>query len=148
MAILASWMASFMQLEDGVLPTLISAYCLGAPFVSHPKFPRDILVQFLYPRSCEVVLHVSRTTGPLLYKGHPIMVLLDLTPEILLKQKTLKLITECFKRNNVCFRWLPTSDIIMSQDGSQHWADSLASDHSLLDALGLHLSADNPMPIA
>lgn len=85
------------------MPILLSAQCLGSPLAAHPKFPTDILLQFLHPCSQDAILKVLRNHGPLLFKRHSIIVLPDLSQEILLKWKPFISTMECLKLNNVCF---------------------------------------------
>lgn len=136
---LASWLASLLHLEDGVAPTIITAYRVGPATAVKPDFPQDVVVQFLYHRSKEAVLQLARKSKALQFKGAKVTVLLDLSPEILMKRKTLKPITNHLKSRNVRFRWLASSNIIVVHDGTQYKADDVASGCTLLAALDLPL---------
>lgn len=136
---IASWLASLLHLEDGVAPTIIAAYRVGPSSAIKPGFPRDVVVQFLYAKSRDAVLQLTRNMTALQFKGAKVMVLLDLSPEILLKRKTLKPITDHLKSHNVRFRWSASSDIMVICDGSQYKANDVASGRTLLAALDLPL---------
>lgn len=82
---LVSWLASVLDFEGGVAPTILEAYRLGPLLAVCPGFPRDVIARFLYPRSRNAVLQVSRSKGPLKFEDHTIQVLLDLPPEMLAK---------------------------------------------------------------
>lgn len=98
---LAPWLASVLKLEDGVAPTILSAYCLGPVSAARPNFPRDIIAQFLYPRSRNAILQVARKGGPLKYDSATVLVLLDLPPDILVKQCQLKPVTDVLKDSHL-----------------------------------------------
>lgn len=136
---LASWLASLLHLEDGVAPTIIAAHRVGPAAVAKSNFPRDVVVQFLYQRSRDAVLQMARKSTALQFKGAKVIVLLDLPPDILLKRKTLKPITDHLKSRDVRFRWSASSDIIVIRDSTQYKADSVASGRTLLAALDLPL---------
>lgn len=114
---LAMWLASILKLEDRVNPTVLNAYRLGPQVAAYPNFPRDVVAQFLYPRSRNAILKRARTGGIMKYEDHTIQVLLDLGPNILAKRHTLKLVTEILRGNNIRFRWSPLSDILVFKDG-------------------------------
>lgn len=100
-----------------------------------PKFPRDTIVQFQYAKPKEAIITVARCQGALKYKEHKIIALLDLSPEILTKRKTMKPVTNQLKNKNVKFRWSVMSDVILVRDGAQYRAEDLASGRTLLEAL-------------
>lgn len=139
---LASWLASVLHLEDGVAPTILSAYRLGPQSAARPNFPRDVVAQFLYPRSRNAILQRARTGGPLKFEDCTIQVLLDLAPDVLAKRRLLKPITECLHNNKIRFRWSPASDVLVYKEGRQYHAEDLASGKDLLLALKLRLPAD------
>lgn len=66
-----------------------------------------------------------RDKGHLPYKDHQPLVLLDLPPEILQKQKQFKPITTALQDANIKHKWSPTSDV-QHQD-TTHWASDLDS---------------------
>lgn len=136
---LVSWLASVLKLEEGIAPTILPAYRLGPLSAVRPNFPRDVIAQFLYPRSCNAILKAARANGPLKFGDHTIQVLLDLPPEILLKRRLLKPITECLHHHKVHFRWSSTSDVLVYREGRQFRAEDIASGKSLLQSLGIHL---------
>lgn len=139
---LATWLASKLKLEDGVAPTILSAYRLGSPSAARPKFPRDVMAQFLYPRSRNAILQLARADGPLKFESHSVLVLLDLSPNVLAKRRLLKPITECLHSNKVRFRWSPTSDILVYKEGRQLRAEDIPSGKDLLLALNLQVPSD------
>lgn len=139
---LASWLASVLNLEDGVAPTILQAYRLGPQSAAHPNFPRDVVAQFLYPRSRNAILQRARVGGPLKYEDRIVQVLLDLAPDVLAKRCLLKPITECLHANKICFRWSPTLDILVFRDGRQIQAEDLSSGKDLLAALQIRPPAD------
>lgn len=141
---LATWLASALDLEGGVAPTILSAYRLGPLSAARPGFPRDVIAQFLYPRSRNAVLQVSRSKGPLRFEEQAIQVLLDLPPETLAKRRLMKPITECLHRSKVRFRWSPTSDILVYKEGRQLRAEDISTGKDLLSALSIPLPADLP----
>lgn len=108
---LATWLSSVLQLEDGVSPTILHAFRLGPLAAAHPNFPRDVVAQFLHPRSRDAILKCARSGGHMKFDGRIIQVLLDLTPDVLTKRHTLKLVTDTLRDNHVWFRWSPMSDI-------------------------------------
>lgn len=141
---IASWLAAILRLDDGVAPTILAAYRLGPPSAARPNFPRDVIAQFLYPRSRNAVLQAARAASPLKYNDRPIQVLLDLSPEILSKRRLLKPITECLHRNKIRFRWSPTSDILVFKEGRRLRAEDISSGKDLLTSLDLPVPSDIP----
>lgn len=139
---LAAWLASVLKLEECVAPTILSVYRLGPLSAVRPNFPRDVIAQFLYPRSRNVILKAERANGPLKFGDHTIQVLLDLPPEILLKRRMLKPITECLHHHKVRFRWSSTSDVLVFREGRQYRAEDISSGKSLLTSLGIHPPSD------
>lgn len=98
-----------------------------------------MIAQFLYVRSKDAILQTARQKGSLKYKTLKVLVLLDLPPDILLKRKILKPITDLLKSKNVGFQWNVASDIIVIRDGIQYKAGDIASGRTLLVAFDLLL---------
>lgn len=67
------------------------------------------------------------------------MVLLDISPEILTKRKSLKPVTNQLKTKNMCCRWSSTSDIVVVKDEVQFKAEGLAFERTLLSVLDIAL---------
>lgn len=134
-----TWITPLLHLEWNISPTITSAYRIGAASSIRPNFPCDIILQFLYAKERDVVLHLARRGGALSYLGSNIIVL-DLPQGILLKRKSLKPITDQLKSKNVHFRWNNVSDIVVVKDGTQYKAEDLASGHTLLATLDISLS--------
>lgn len=63
------------------------------------------------------------------------MFLLDLLPEILLKRKSLRPITDKLKEKKIRFRWNAASEIVVVRDGVQLKTGDLESGRNLLEAL-------------
>lgn len=139
---IASWLAVILRLEDGMAPSILAAYRLGPPSAAPPHFPREVIIQFLYQRSRNAVLQAAHAAGPLKYEDHVIQVLLDLSPETLVKQRLLKPMTECLHRNKVRFRWSPTSDILVLKEGRRLRAEDISTGKDLLVSLDLPLPPD------
>lgn len=79
-ASLAVWLASVLQLEDGVSPTILNRFRLGPLAAAHTNFAQDVEAEFLYPRSRNAILKCTRFGGPMKFDGRVIQVLLHLTP--------------------------------------------------------------------
>lgn len=139
---LARWLASILHLEEGVLPTILQAYRLGPLAAVRPNFPRDIIAQFLYPRSRNAILKKARSGVSLKFEGHPIQILLDLTPDVLAKRRALKTVTDTLRKNNVRFRWSPLSDVMVYKEGKQLCAEDAASGRRLLQSLNITIPPD------
>lgn len=139
---LARWLAAILQLEEGVHPTILQAYRLGPLVAVRPNFPRDIIAQFLYPRSRNVILKRARSGAALKFGDHPIQILLDLPPDVLAKRRTLKAVTDTLRNNNIRFRWYPLSDVLVYRDGKQLRAEDAASGRHLLQSLKLDIPSE------
>lgn len=74
MLALASWLASLLNLEDGVALTIISAYRVRQASAVRPNYPRDVVAHFLYNRPREAILQTARGLNSLQYKGTKVMV--------------------------------------------------------------------------
>lgn len=129
---LATWLASVLQLEDRVSPTILNAYRLGPLAAVHLNFPHDVVAQFLYPQSRDAILKCLRSGGPMKFDGCIIQVLLDLIPSVLVKRRNLKPVTDTLSDNNVRFQCSPMSDILVFRDGKQLCADDIESGRNLL----------------
>lgn len=134
-----NWITPLLHLEGNVSPTVTSAHRVGPALSICPNFPRDVIIHFLYAKERDAVLQLVRKSIPLVYSGSKILVLLDLSQEILLKRKNLKPITDQLKARGIRFGWNATSDIVVLKDGAQYKAEDIASGHTLLAALDISL---------
>lgn len=132
---LALWLASFLNLGADRAPTIAAAYRVGPASAAKPNYPRDIILQFMFSKEREAVLQAARSVSQIQFKGTTIMFLLDLPPEILLKRKMLRPITDQLKGKKIRFRWNAASEIVVVRDGMQFKAGDLESGRHLLDAL-------------
>lgn len=139
---LATWLASILHLEDGVAPSILNAFRVGPQSTARPNYPRDIVAQFLYPRSRNAILKRARSGGAMKFENHNIQVLLDLTPETLAKRHILKPVTEALRDSNIRFCWSPVSDVLVFRDGRQLHAEDVESGKNLLRALSIRLPPD------
>ncbi|KAL8172595.1 UNVERIFIED_CONTAM: hypothetical protein K2H54_001007 [Gekko kuhli] len=64
----ASCVLLWEELDNGVAPTIAKAYRLGSLARAAKGHPRDILANFVYPRSRDRVLKEARFKGTLLYR--------------------------------------------------------------------------------
>lgn len=133
----SSWLSSFLNVGPDQAPTIVSAYRVGPVSAIKPNFPRDIILQFLLAKERESVLQAARSVSQVQFKGTTIMFLLDLPPEILLKRKSLRPITEKLKEKKIRFRWNTASEIVVVREGIQMRAGDLETGRRLLDALNV-----------
>ncbi|KAL8185512.1 UNVERIFIED_CONTAM: hypothetical protein K2H54_053758 [Gekko kuhli] len=131
-----------LELEEGIAPAIMRAQRLGPLATARNGRPRDILVQFLYPRSRDKVLKLARARGFLLFKEQKILVLLDLSPEVLEKRRKLKIVSAKLNEAKIRFRWTPVSDIQIYKNGLQYQASDPVSGRALLAALSLKLTRE------
>lgn len=80
-----AWITPLMHLEDEASPTITTAYRVGPPSSIRPNFLRDIIIQFIYAVERDILLRMARSTSSLTYSGSKILVLLDLSQDILLQ---------------------------------------------------------------
>lgn len=132
---LASWLSSFLNVGTDQAPTIVAVYRVGPASAIKPNYPRDIILQFMFSKEREAVLQVARSVTQIQIKGTTIMFLLDLPPEILLKRKMLRPITEKLKEKKICFRWNAASEIVVVRYGMQLKAGDLEAGRHLLDTL-------------
>ncbi|KAL8178658.1 UNVERIFIED_CONTAM: hypothetical protein K2H54_054693 [Gekko kuhli] len=74
---ISSWLAHVLQLEDGVAPAIARAYRLGPLARAARGRPRDILINFVYPRNGTQLTAYDAASGRDLLKSCG----LQLTPE-------------------------------------------------------------------
>ncbi|KAL8178695.1 UNVERIFIED_CONTAM: hypothetical protein K2H54_055093 [Gekko kuhli] len=60
---ISNWLAHVLHLEDGVAPAIAKAYRLGPLARAAKGRPRDVLANFVYPRSRDRVLKEARLKG-------------------------------------------------------------------------------------
>lgn len=99
--IFSTWLSSFLNLGADQAPTIVTAYRVGPVSAIKPNFPRDIILQFMFAKERETVLQATRSVSQVQFKGTVIMFLLDLPPEILLKRKSLRSITDKLKEKKI-----------------------------------------------
>lgn len=131
----STWLSSFLNLGEDQTPTIVAAFRVGPVTAIKPNFPRDIVLQFLFAKDREAVLQAARSVSRVQFKGTPILFLLDLPPEVLLKRKNLRPITEKLKERKIRFRWNAASDVVVIYKGTQLKAGDMAAGRRLLDAL-------------
>lgn len=95
---ISTWLASHMDLEDGVAPLLDVVYRLGPPRRASNALPRDILVKCTDLCTKNKILPLSRSKGSLQYSTHKITILQDLSAETLEYRRRLKPLTTILMR--------------------------------------------------
>lgn len=128
-----------MTEEDA--PTLVAAYRIGPLTAGRKNYSRDIIIQFMYAKEREAVLRTARNVTQAYFQDAKISFLLDLPPDILLKRKMLKPITDKLKNSNVRFRWNNVSDVVVVKEGQQYKASDIDTGHLLLRSLGVEQGA-------
>lgn len=69
----STWLALFFNLGTAPAPTIVAAYRLGSAAAAQPNVPRDIILQFMYAKEREAVLHVTRNVFDISFKGSKIL---------------------------------------------------------------------------
>lgn len=102
-AVLSGWLASFLGVPEESTPTLVAAYRIGPVPTGWQNYSWDV-VQFLYAKEREAVLRTARNVSQVYFWDTKVTFLLDLPPDVLLKRRMLKPITDKLKSSNVHFR--------------------------------------------
>lgn len=82
-AFISSWLATQLELEDGVAPLLDAVYRIGPPGRVNNSLPPDILVKCSDYRTKQKLLATARGKGFLSYEKDKILALQDLSAETL-----------------------------------------------------------------
>lgn len=132
---LLTWLAGALGLELGVAPVIDKAYRFGLANKWNSQYPCDILASFPDSRTRKAILKKSRSKEGLIFQGKRIIVLLDLSSEILLCRKALKPIISKLLEHKIKFKWFsPTSFFILHQ-GQRLQVTDVDSGYLLLDTL-------------
>lgn len=129
------WLSSFLNLGEEQAPTIAAAYRAGPVAAIKPNFPRDIILQFMFAKDREAVLQAAKSVSQVQFKGTKILFLLDLPPEVLMKRKSLRPITDTLMEKKISFRWNAASDVVVVREDMQLRAGDLEAGRRLLEAL-------------
>lgn len=140
MRIFASdWLASQLQLEDGVAPLLDAAYRLGPLRRAPNALPRDILIQCSDLQTRQKILSLSRAKGHLCYLSHKIQVLQDLSSETLEASQKLQPLTSLLSKEKIRYRWQAFVKVQLIYKGASILVYDDDSAVSMLESLGLEI---------
>lgn len=141
---LASWLATCLNLEDGVAPFILRAYRLGNPSFPRAKGPRDVLIEFADFRTKKAVMDAARQEGGLKHNDTLILFFPDLPPEALQQRKLLRPIAQKLIDAAIRYRWSPVGNLSVLFQGKLLQAYDLDSGIALLRALNLDPPAITP----
>lgn len=147
-AFISSWLASQLDLEEGIAPVLDAAYRIGPPRKSNSSLPRDILVKCADSRTKQKILALARGKGFLSFDTYKIQALQDLSAETLEARRRLKPITTLLTKFKFRYRWQSYTKIQVVFKGVSLLADDFDTGAQLLQALGIDLPPDYPKPDA
>lgn len=136
---ISTWLATIMNLEEGISPQLIRAYRLGSSRWAPNSLPRDILVKCYDLRTKQKIMEVARKRGHLLYHNHKIMVLQDLSAETLEARKKLRPLTSALSKANIRYRWQAYTRVQIVYKGSALIAEDFGSAAKMLQHLKLEV---------
>lgn len=134
---LASWLATELNLEKGILPEIDRAYRIGPRAVKRPNFQRDIIVRFRDFRTRNKILKEANARGSFTFQDAKIAVFPDLSPETLQRRRDLRPITSCLQTANIPYRWVSHCRLSVMHQGKALQASDLDSGKDLLFNLGL-----------
>lgn len=134
-----NWMATLMQLEIGVAPSLTKARRLGSLLVPKRQRPRDILVTFLYMREKIAFLHSVHKLHPLKFNENDVEIFQDISPKVLGLRRELKPITLQLQKASKQYRWSCPARFQVQHNGSLLTAHNIESGLRLLVATGISL---------
>lgn len=136
---ISTWLATQLQLEDGVAPTLLAAYRLGPPRRAPNSLPRDILIKCLDSRTKQKFLTTSRAKGHLMFHNYKIVILQDLSAETLEARRRLKPLTTLLLKEKIRYRWHAYTKVQIIYKGVPLTADDFGSATKMLSHLGLDI---------
>lgn len=145
---ISTWLATLMQLEEGVAPLLDAAYRLGPTRRASNTFPRDILIRCSDLRTKQKIMSLTRTSGHLLFHAYKIQVLQDLSAETLEARRKMKPLTSLLAKEKIKYRWQAFTKVQVIFKGSSFIAHDLDSAVPLLEGLGLEVPEDFGTPIS
>lgn len=138
---ISTWLASQLQLEDGVAPLLDAAYRLG-PMRASNALPRDILIRCFDLRTKQKIMSLARSKGHLLFHSNKIQVLQDLSSETLEARRKMKPLTSLLAKEKIKYRWQAFTKVQVIHKGASLIAHDIDSAVPLLESLDLEIPAD------
>lgn len=87
---LANWLASCLQLEEGITPLILRAYRVGNAMSWKVKGPCDVIIEFADLRTKKAVMNAAKQGGGLKFNDAMIQWFPDLPPETLQQKKLLR----------------------------------------------------------
>lgn len=134
-----NWMATLMQLEKGVAPSLTKVRILGSSLAPKRQRPQDILVTFLYMREKIAFLRAVRKLHPLKFNDDVVEIFQDIFPEVLILRRELKPITQKLQNASKQYRWSGPARFQVQHNGLTLSAHNIEPGLHLLDTMGIPL---------
>lgn len=134
---LAAWLATCLNLEDGVAPLILRAYRIGNPFLLKAKGPRDIIIEFVDFTTKKAVMDAARHEGGLKFNDTLILFFPDLPPEAIQQRKSLRPFAQRLIDAVIQYRWSPVGNLTVHFQGKLLQAYDFDSGVALLRALNL-----------
>lgn len=143
-AFIASWLATQLELEDGIAPLLVAAHRIGPPRKGPNALPRDVLIKCADSRTKQKILATARGRGYLMYETYKILALQDLSAETLEARRRLRPLTMLLTKKKIRYRWQAYVKVQVIYKGVSLLADDLDSGAKMLQALDIDLPDDYP----